>query len=102
MYKSERGDEDEGDLYPNLSFFLNLNISMEECYKIVDTFKNNKTAGNDGIPMEFYRTFWPIIGDRFLKCANETFVKREMSCSQKQAIISLIGKLRARNFSRER
>ena len=26
---------------------------------------------------------WPIISDSFLKCVNETFVKREMWCSQK-------------------
>ena len=48
---------------------------------------------------------WPIISDSFLKCVNETFVKGEMSCSQKQAIITNrslpIGKVTP-NFSRER
>ena len=36
--------------------------------------------------------FWPIISNSFLKCVNETFVKGEMSCFQKQAIITLIEK----------
>ena len=108
LFKSARGNEDQGDLNTNLSYFfgnLNLpqlseaqkmsyegNISVEECYKVLDTFQNNKTPGNDGIPIEFYRKFWPIISDSFLKCVNETFVKGEMSCSQKQAIITIIEK----------
>ena len=43
------------------------NISVEECYKVPDTFQNIKTPGKDGIRIEFYRTFWPIISDNFLK-----------------------------------
>ena len=36
-------------------------ISPEECAAALDSFQNNKTPGNDEIPIEFYRTFWPII-----------------------------------------
>ena len=67
-------------------------ISPEECASALDSFQNNKTPGNDGIPIEFYRKFWPIIGESFSKCANECFQKGEMSLSQKQAIITLIEK----------
>ena len=67
-------------------------ISPEECASILDSIQNNKTSGNDGIPIEFYRKFWPIIGESFTKCANECFKKGEMSLSQKQAIITLIEK----------
>ena len=42
---------------------------MEE----LDSFQNNEIPGNDGIPIEFYRNFWPIIGESFSKCANECF-----------------------------
>ena len=48
-------------------------ISPEECASALDSFQNNKTPGNDGIPIEFYRKFWPIIGESFSKCANECF-----------------------------
>ena len=51
-------------------------ISPEECALILDSFQNNKTAGNDGIPIEFYGKFWPIIGESFTKCANECSKKR--------------------------
>ena len=33
-------------------------IISEECVKALDTFENGKTPGNDGIPVEFYKTFW--------------------------------------------
>ena len=67
-------------------------ISQEECASIIDSFQNNKNPGNDGIPIEFYRKFWPIIGESFTKCANVCFKKGEMSPSQKQAIITLLEK----------
>ena len=50
-------------------------ISPEECASALDGFQNNKTPRNDGIPIEFYRKFWPIIGDSPSKCANECFKK---------------------------
>ena len=67
-------------------------ISAEECFRLLDSFDNNKTPGNDGIPIEFYKTFWPVISDSFMNCINECFEKGEMSSSQKQAIITLIEK----------
>ena len=67
-------------------------ISAEECYNILESFQTNKTPGNDGIPIELYKVFWPLISDPFLKCVNESFEKGEMSCSQKQAVITLIEK----------
>ena len=67
-------------------------ITPEECALISDSFQNNKTPGNDGIPIEFYKKFWPLLCEPFIRCANERFEKGEMSCSQKQAVITLIEK----------
>ncbi|KAL9976393.1 hypothetical protein ACROYT_G013691 [Oculina patagonica] len=67
-------------------------ISLEECSCLLDSFRDNKTPGNDGISIEFYKRFWPLIGDSFIRCANECFEKGELSCSQKQAVITLIEK----------
>lgn len=67
-------------------------ISLEECSGLLDSFQSNKTPGNDGIPAEFYRKFWPLISESFIGCANECFEKGEMSCSQKQAVITLLEK----------
>lgn len=67
-------------------------ISSEECFRVLDIFHNNKTPGNDGIPIEFYKKFWPLISDSFIRWVNESFEKGEMSSSQKQAVITLIEK----------
>jgi len=60
-------------------------ITIEECKKILETFQN-KSPGNDRIPIEFYKNCWD------LNCINKSFIKEEMSNSQKQAVITLIEK----------
>ena len=67
-------------------------IILEECELILETFSNNKAPENDGIPIEFYKKLWPLIGEPFVKCANECLEKGEMSCLQKRAVITLIEK----------
>ena len=73
-------------------------ISAGECYKLLDRFQNNKTPGNDGIPIEFYKKFWSLISDPFINSVNECFEQGEMSASQKQAVITLIEKKRKRSL----
>ena len=65
-------------------------ITSNECAKALETFQLNKAPGNDGIPIEFYKIFWSLISEPFIRCANECFEKGEMSSSQKQAAITLI------------
>ena len=67
-------------------------ITIEECEGILGSFQMGKTPGNDGIPIEFYKTFWPLIGDYMVKSFNEAYDNKEMSSSQRQAIITLIEK----------
>ena len=74
-------------------------ISSEECVRLLDSFHNNKTPGNDGIPIECYKTFSNLISDSFTRCVNECFDKGEMSCSQKQAVITLIEKKKGKDRS---
>ena len=67
-------------------------ITSNECAEALETFKLNKALGNDRIPVQFYNTFWSLISEPFIRCANECFEKSEMSSSQKQAVITLIEK----------
>ena len=68
------------------------NLTIDECEKILGSFQTGKTPGNDGIPIEFYKTFWPLIGTLMTDSFNEAYDNKEMSSSQKQAIITLIDK----------
>ena len=78
LYKSSTTDPDLA--FKIYSFLNDLNIPTlsedkkkicegsilaEECFRLQDSFDNNKTPGNDGIPIEFYKTFWSVISDRF-------------------------------------
>ena len=55
--------------------------------------EENKSPGKDGIPMEFYITFWHLIKDNFTELFNHIFfVKEELTDSMKTAIISMIPK----------
>ena len=67
-------------------------ISTEDCRIIIETFQNNKSPGNDGLPIEFYKSCWDLISKPFIDCVNESFDKEEMSNSQRQAVITLTEK----------
>ena len=65
---------------------------MEECLQSLQSFKENKSPGNDGLTVEFYKTFWGILGELLVESLNSAFDHGELSNSQKQAIITLIEK----------
>ena len=67
-------------------------LTKDECYKVLNEMKLNKSPGNDGFTVEFYRTFWPILGDNIVGALNEAYDKRYMSASQKQGVITLLEK----------
>ncbi len=67
-------------------------ITPEECYKAIKKMGKNKTPGYDGLPVEFFTTFWPEIKNMILDSYNEAFREGELSEMQKQIILSLIYK----------
>ena len=102
LYMSGRNETDNRNAAK--SFLNNLNIPklseeekrscegkilLNECELILETFQNNKAPGNDGIPVEFYKKLWPVISEPFIKCVNECFEYKQLSSSQKQAVITL-------------
>jgi len=48
-------------------------ITFQECEPILGAFQLGKTPGNDGIPTEFYKIFWPLIGVGF--SSNDRYMK---------------------------
>ena len=67
-------------------------ISFEELESVLNSFQNNKLPGNDGLPIEFYKTCWNLINESFMECVQESFKYGEMSSSQRKAVITLIEK----------
>ena len=71
-------------------------ITAEDCALLLECFQSSQTPGSDGISIEFYKKFWPLISEPFIECTNEYFKKGELSRSQKQAVITLVSKRKER------
>ena len=50
---------------------------------------NSKSPGNDGLPKEFFLSFWDDIKDIYISSIRTAGIKKEFSVSQRQAIINL-------------
>ena len=49
-----------------------------------------KSPGSDGLPMEFYVKFWPILGTDLVNVLNSCYLSGVMSLTQRRGLISLI------------
>ena len=58
-------------------------ISNRECYVAIKNMKLNKSSGSDGIPVEFYLTFWTDIKDLLLDYEFSLSNRRTISISKK-------------------
>ncbi len=68
-------------------------ISMEELRISLFDAKKNKTPGYDGLPYEFYQTFWHILGQDFLQVVNYSLNEaKHLPYSQTVSIITLVYK----------
>ncbi len=66
--------------------------SYEECFNAVKHMKKNKSPGLDGISVEFYEKFWPLIGNLLVSVFNDSYCDGILPNSQRTAIFSLIFK----------
>ena len=72
---------------------LNETFTEKELYNSLKDMSEDSAPGKDGLPMEFYRTFWYLIKDDFTDLVNYIFFeKKEIAKTMKTAIISLIPK----------
>ena len=67
-------------------------LTVSECFKSLQLFQNNKSPGNDGLTVEFYKAFWHVLGEFMVNSLNDSYDRGELSNSQKEAIITLIEK----------
>ena len=67
-------------------------ITRNECEKSLKLMGNYKSPGLDGLPIEFYKTFWSDISNIVINSFNESYDNPELSESQKCAVLTLIFK----------
>ena len=71
---------------------LEADVTEEELFRTLQTFKTNKSPGNDGLSAEFFTFFWDDLKGLLMKAIKESFAEGELSTSQKQGIITLLEK----------
>ena len=76
----EEGDELEGLL------------TYDECKQVLETFQNDKSPGEDGFTVEFYKFVFELLGHNLVESFNEAYEANELSISQRRGIITLIPK----------
>jgi len=67
-------------------------VTLDECTKAVNKIKKNKSPGLDGITIEFYVKFWPLIGNLLVEVLNEGYDNNSLSDSQRLSLFSLLFK----------
>lgn len=67
-------------------------FTVRDLEAALKTMKAGKSPGPDGLPAEFYRRFWPIIGNWLLKSFLSSFEKGRLSTEQYRGAVTLIPK----------
>ena len=68
-------------------------LTLEDLKESMLSMSDDKSPGNDGISREFYDFFWEDVGILMFDSFMEAKVKKELSASQRQAIIKLLEKM---------
>jgi hypothetical protein len=67
-------------------------ISIQECEHAITNIKKNKSPGDDGLPVEFYNTFWEELKHLLVEVYNESYKNETLPISMRKSIIALIYK----------
>ena len=101
LYSAQPDDKPARDAFlnfnaPKLSeserVFCEAPITLEELTKALNSMENNKSPGFDGLSTNFYKHFWPLLGDKLVIVYNYAFQSGCLSVSQRRGVISLVFK----------
>ena len=67
-------------------------FSLSEASEALDGMADSKAPGSDGLPKEFYKAFWHILGSDLVDVFNDALSSGCLSVSQRTALITLIFK----------
>ena len=81
-------------LKPNVGIASELesDLTVNELTKAIQSMQDNKAPGADGLPKEFYVTFWDVLKDPLLEMFNESLHSNNLPLSLRTGIISLLYK----------
>ena len=63
---------------------LNETFTEKEIYNSSKDMSEDSAPSKDGLPMEFYRTFWYLIKDDFTNLVNYIFFEKKRNCKHNE------------------
>ena len=85
-------DSIERRLTSNESKLCEGDLTIEECSKALSNMPSAKSPGVDGLPAEFYRRFWTLLGPDLVEVYNFCYRHGRLCKSQRQGAITLLYK----------
>ena len=67
-------------------------ITLQELTVALEGMKNGRAPGIDGIPVEFFKAFWSILGEDLLAVLNDSMEKGCLPLSCRRAVLTLLPK----------
>ncbi|KAL6473518.1 hypothetical protein MHYP_G00170790 [Metynnis hypsauchen] len=71
---------------------LERQLSLVELSDALRSMECGKAPGIDGLPAEFYKSFWPVIGEDLLEVLNDSLAKGRLPSSCRRAVLTLLPK----------
>ncbi|KAK3517201.1 hypothetical protein QTP70_001029 [Hemibagrus guttatus] len=71
---------------------LDRELSLEELHEALQRMENGQASGIDGLPAEFYKAFWAVIGQDVLDVLRDSIRRGELPLSCRRAVLTLLPK----------
>ncbi|KAK3522076.1 hypothetical protein QTP70_022608, partial [Hemibagrus guttatus] len=71
---------------------LDRELSLEELHEGLQRMENGRASGIDGLPAEFYKAFWAVIGQDVLDVLRDSIQRGELPLSCRRAVLTLLPK----------
>lgn len=71
---------------------LTAELTLEELYAAMMSLQSGKAPGMDGLPVDFYKSFWSIIGPDLLEVMKDSLKIGRLPLSCRRAVITLLPK----------
>ncbi|KAJ3585261.1 hypothetical protein NHX12_013982 [Muraenolepis orangiensis] len=101
LFQSELGEEQEVShgFYEGLpkveqesSEELEADVSLDELHTALQSMENGKAPGIDGLPVEFYKTMWSVMGEDLLMVLRDSLTGGQLPLSCRRAVLMLLPK----------
>ncbi|KAK3527725.1 hypothetical protein QTP86_001577, partial [Hemibagrus guttatus] len=71
---------------------LDRELTLAELHKALQGMENGRAPGIDGLPVEFYKAFWAVMGQDVLEVLNDSVNVGQLPLSCRRAVLTLLPK----------